>query len=36
MAKKEWRAARVPDLKQGKYSDGSPLDEVHYLECKLF
>ena len=26
---------RVPDLKQGKYSDGHPLDEVQYLECKL-
>lgn len=25
----------IPDLKQGTYSDGSPLDEVHYLECKL-
>ena len=22
-------------LKQGQYSDGSPLDEVQYLECKL-
>src|SRR5215467_7509079 len=28
-------AAQVPHLKQGEYSDGSPLDEVHYLECKL-
>ena len=26
---------RAPDLKQGQYSDGSPLDEVQYLECKL-
>jgi hypothetical protein len=25
----------VADLKQGQYSDGSPLDEVQYLECKL-
>jgi hypothetical protein len=25
----------VPDLKQGNYSDGHPLDEVQYLECKL-
>src|SRR5262245_16462790 len=24
----------VPDLKPGHYSDGHPLDEVHYLECK--
>ena len=23
------------DLKKGKYSDGHPLDEVKYLECKL-
>lgn len=22
-------------LKKGQYSDGSPLDEVHYLECKI-
>ena len=26
---------RVADLKPGKYSDGHPLDEVQYLECKL-
>ena len=25
----------VVDLKPGKYSDGHPLDEVQYLECKL-
>jgi hypothetical protein len=25
----------VPDLKSSKYSDGHPLDEIHYLECKL-
>jgi len=35
MSKKESWSSRVPDLKQGEYSDGSPLDEVHYLECKL-
>ena len=29
------RARRMPDLKPGKYSDGLPLDEVKYLECKL-
>jgi hypothetical protein len=29
------RPGRVPDLKPGKYSDGHPLDEVQYLECKL-
>jgi len=26
---------RFDDLKQDHYSDGSPLDEVQYLECKL-
>jgi hypothetical protein len=26
---------RFGDLKQGQYSDGSPLDDVQYLECKL-
>jgi hypothetical protein len=26
---------RVLDLKPGQYSDGHPLDEVQYLECKL-
>jgi len=35
MSKKETRAAGNAGLKQGQYSDGSPLDEVHYLECKL-
>ncbi len=29
------RARRMPDLKPGKYSDGLPLDEIKYLECKL-
>jgi hypothetical protein len=29
------RPTRVADLKQGQYSDGHPLDEVQYLECKL-
>src|SRR5271169_679458 len=29
------RPERVPDLKPGKYSDGHPLDEVQYLECKI-
>src|SRR5262245_48070739 len=35
MSNKESQPARVPHHKQGGYSDGSPLDEVHYLECKL-
>lgn len=29
------RTARVSDLKPGQYADGSPLDDVKYLECKL-
>jgi hypothetical protein len=35
MPKQQSRTDRVPDLKQGQYSDGSPLDDVQYLECKL-
>lgn len=35
MAKKDSRSDRVPELKPGKYSDGHPLDQVHYLECKI-
>jgi len=26
---------QVPEIKPGTYSDGHPLDRVHYLECKL-
>lgn len=29
------RAKRVPELKKGRYTDGHPLDELQYLECKL-
>jgi hypothetical protein len=29
------RPKRVADLKPGEYSDGHPLDEVHYLESKV-
>jgi hypothetical protein len=29
------RTARVADLKPGQYVDGSPLDDIQYLECKL-
>jgi hypothetical protein len=25
----------VPEVKKGHYSDGHPLDNVHYLECKI-
>jgi hypothetical protein len=29
------RSRRLPDIKPGRYADGLPLDEVHYLECKI-
>jgi len=29
------RTTRVGDLRRGQYVDGSPLDDVQYLECKL-
>jgi hypothetical protein len=29
------RTTRVPDLKAGTYRDGSPLDDIQFLECKL-
>ena len=29
------RSSQVPALRPGRYSDGLPLDEVRYLECKL-
>ena len=29
------RASLMPDLKPGKYSDGLPLNEVKYVECKI-
>ncbi len=35
MAKKDLQPGRVPDLKEGHYSDGHPVDEVHYLESKI-
>jgi hypothetical protein len=35
MAKDATRTAPIADRKQGHYSDGHPLDEVQYLECKL-
>lgn len=35
MAKKDLQPDQVPDLKPGHYSDGHPLDEVHYLESKI-
>jgi hypothetical protein len=35
MAKDDPIPQMIPDLHQGKYSDGHPLDDVHYLECKI-
>jgi hypothetical protein len=35
MPKNATRTAPFADSKQGHYSDGHPLDEVQYLECKL-
>lgn len=29
------RTTRVSDLEPGQYADGSPLDDIQYLECKL-
>jgi hypothetical protein len=31
----ESRPEGVPPLRAGHYSDGHPLDDVHYLECKV-
>jgi hypothetical protein len=35
MPTKKLHPTRQADLQQAKYSDGGPLDEVQYLECKL-
>jgi hypothetical protein len=35
MMSKDNEPELVPELKLGHYSDGHPLDEVHYLECKI-
>jgi hypothetical protein len=35
MTKKNTQPRRVPELQQGTYSDGHPLDEVQYLQCKI-
>jgi hypothetical protein len=35
MAKQEIQGEGFGEFKPGTYSDGHPLDEVHYLECKL-
>ena len=31
----ETQPKRIADLKQGTYSDGHPLDDLQYLECKI-
>jgi hypothetical protein len=35
MAKDDAAPELIPEVKQGKYSDGHPLEDVHYLECKI-
>jgi len=35
MSKGRSPSAAIADSRQGLYSDGHPLDEVQYLECKL-
>ena len=33
--KREDQVKRIADLKKGTYSDGHPLDDIQYLECKI-
>lgn len=33
--KNNTQPGRIPDLQQGTYSDGHPLDEIQYLQCKI-
>jgi len=35
MPAKSERRERVPPIKKGRYSDGHPLDDLEYLECKI-
>lgn len=35
VAQTESKKNMVPEMKEGTYSDGHPLDQVQYLECKL-
>jgi hypothetical protein len=35
MAKTQSGSDRVLPIQKGTYSDGHPLDEIHYLECKI-
>ncbi|HEX4211618.1 MAG TPA: hypothetical protein VHY56_14560 [Candidatus Binataceae bacterium] len=35
METKAEHSTLIGDIKPGRYSDGSPLDAIHYLECKL-
>jgi hypothetical protein len=32
---KDPRIKKVKKLKRGRYADGSPFDDIQYLECKL-
>ena len=33
--KEDTQPKRIADIKEGTYSDGHPLDDVQYLECKI-
>src|SRR6185369_17443533 len=35
MAKNNSNPKRVPELQEGTYSDGHPLDDIQYLQCKI-
>ena len=35
MGKSDGLVKEIPYLEPGAYADGSPLDDLHYLECKL-
>jgi hypothetical protein len=35
MSKDDAQRELIPEVNQGKYSDGHPLDDMHYLECKI-
>jgi hypothetical protein len=35
MGKEDSQPKQVPDLQQRHHSDGSPFDEIRYLECKI-
>ena len=35
ITKEDTQPKRIADIKEGTYSDGHPLDDVQYLECKI-